>query len=59
MDQGIIGSIYTVIVFVAFIGACMWAFSSRNTKKFNDAANSIINDDDMNNTTHNIKDQES
>lgn len=39
MDQGIIGSIFTVVVFVAFIGVVVWAFSSRNKKGFDEAAN--------------------
>ncbi|WP_414830830.1 cbb3-type cytochrome oxidase subunit 3 [Alteromonas sp. H39] len=39
MDQGIIGSIFTVIVFVCFIGIVWWAFSSRNKKRFDEAAN--------------------
>ncbi|WP_334037264.1 MULTISPECIES: cbb3-type cytochrome c oxidase subunit 3 [Alteromonas] len=39
MDQGIVGSIFTVIVFVSFIGVVWWAFSSRNKKKFDEAAN--------------------
>ncbi|MFC3095698.1 cbb3-type cytochrome c oxidase subunit 3 [Alteromonas sediminis] len=39
MDQGIIGSIFTVVVFVAFIGVCWWAFSGRNKKRFDEAAN--------------------
>ena len=47
MDQGLVGSIFTVIVFVAFIGACWWAFSSRNKSKFDEVANSIIGDDDI------------
>ena len=39
MDQGVIGSIFTVIVFVSFVGIVLWAFSSRNKKKFDEAAN--------------------
>lgn len=39
MDQGIVGSIFTVIVFVCFIGIVWWAFSSRNKKRFDEAAN--------------------
>ncbi|AEA98222.1 cytochrome-c oxidase [Alteromonas mediterranea] len=39
MDQGIVGSIFTVIVFVSFIGVVWWAFSGRNKKKFDEAAN--------------------
>lgn len=47
MDQGIVGSIFTVIVFVAFIGACWWAFNGRNKNRFDEAAKSIISDDDI------------
>lgn len=39
MDQGIVGSIFTVIVFVSFIGIVFWAFSGRNKQKFEEAAN--------------------
>lgn len=45
MDQSIIGSIFTVIVFVAFIGAVWWAFHSKNKDKFDDAANIIFEDE--------------
>ncbi|MFT4654582.1 MAG: cytochrome c oxidase cbb3-type subunit 4 [Kangiellaceae bacterium] len=59
MDQGIIGSIYTVIVFVAFIGAVWWAFNSRNKDKFDDAANIIFEDDEPSDSKLSKKDQES
>lgn len=59
MDQGVVGSIYTVIVFVAFIGAVWWAFNSKNKNKFDDAANIIFEDDEQNNTRLSNKDQES
>lgn len=39
MDQGLIGSIFTIVVFVCFACIVWWAFSSRNKKKFDDAAN--------------------
>lgn len=58
MDQGIIGSIYTVIVFVAFIGAVWWAFNSRNKDKFDDAANIIFEDDEPSDSQLSKKDQE-
>lgn len=48
MDQGVIGSIFTVIVFVAFIGIVLWAFSSRNKAKFEEAANLVFADEDDN-----------
>lgn len=57
MDQGTIGSIFTVIVFVAFIGVCYWAFSSRNTKNFEEAANLVFDDEKKKNL--NKEDQES
>lgn len=60
MDQGIVGSVFTVVVFVAFFGAVYWAFNSRNKKKFEDAAASIISDDDITSDNQiSKKDQES
>jgi cytochrome c oxidase cbb3-type subunit 4 len=67
MDQGIVGSIFTVIVFVAFAGVCYWAFSSRNKKSFDEAANLVFDDenkananaDDEKKQNLNNKDQES
>ncbi|OJF68190.1 cytochrome-c oxidase [Alteromonas sp. V450] len=46
MDQGIVGSIFTVIVFVSFIGVVLWAFSSRNKKKYDEAANLVFADEE-------------
>ncbi|WP_137166897.1 cbb3-type cytochrome oxidase subunit 3 [Salinimonas lutimaris] len=45
MDQGIIGSIFTVVVLVCFFGVVWWAFSSRNKHKFDEAANLPFADD--------------
>lgn len=64
MDQAIVGSIFTVVVFVAFIGACWWAFTSNNKKKFDEAANIIFEDEAQHKNTQineqiNKKDQES
>jgi len=60
MDQGIVGSVFTVVVFVAFFGAVYWAFNSRNKEKFEDAAASIISDDDITSDNQiSKKDQES
>ncbi|WP_100657307.1 cbb3-type cytochrome oxidase subunit 3 [Alteromonas flava] len=58
MDQGVIGSIFTVIVFVSFIGVVLWAFSSRNKKKFDEAANLVFADEENHKNTKN-KTQES
>ncbi|MFQ3207281.1 MAG: cytochrome c oxidase cbb3-type subunit 4 [Glaciecola sp.] len=57
MDQGTIGSIFTVIVFVSFVGVCYWAFSSRNKKNFDEAANLVFDDEKKKNL--NKEDQES
>ncbi|MBE1288288.1 cbb3-type cytochrome c oxidase subunit 3 [Alteromonas sp. LMIT006] len=46
MDQGIIGSIFTVIVFIAFIGVVYWAFSKRNKDRFEEAANLVFDDEE-------------
>ena len=60
MDQGIVGSVFTVVVFVAFFGAVYWAFNSRNKEKFEDAAANIISDDDITSDNQiSKKDQES
>lgn len=32
-------SFYTVLMFVIFIGICLWAWSSKTKKRFKDAAN--------------------
>ncbi|GAC29293.1 cbb3-type cytochrome oxidase subunit 3 [Brumicola pallidula] len=57
MDQGTIGSIFTVIVFVSFVGVCYWAFSSRNKKNFDEAANLVFDDEEH--KISNKEDQES
>jgi cytochrome c oxidase cbb3-type subunit 4 len=57
MDQGTIGSIFTVIVFVSFVGVCYWAFSSHNKKNFDEAANLVFDDEE--NKISNKEDQES
>ncbi|CAI8180161.1 MAG: Uncharacterised protein [Glaciecola sp. HTCC2999] len=46
MDQAIIGSIFTVIVFIAFIGVLYWAFTSRNKTRFEEAANLVFDDEE-------------
>lgn len=57
MDQGTIGSIFTVIVFISFVGVCYWAFSSRNKKNFDEAANLVFDDEET--KVSNKEDQES
>lgn len=45
MDNVIIQSIWTVLVFITFIGIIFWAYSGARKKEFDDAANSILEDD--------------
>ncbi len=45
MDNVTIQSIWTVLVFITFIGIIFWAYSSARKKEFDTAANSILNDD--------------
>ncbi len=39
-------SVWTVFVFVIFIGIILWAWSGRNKASFNDAARSLLEDND-------------
>ncbi|MBU3022850.1 cbb3-type cytochrome c oxidase subunit 3 [Aestuariibacter sp. A3R04] len=55
MDQGIVGSIFTVVVFISFIGIVWWAFSSRNKQRFDEAANLPFADEAK---EENIKDKQ-
>lgn len=55
MNQGVIGSIFTVIVFVSFIGIVLWAFSKRNKDSFDEAANLVFADEDGDKNTKNKK----
>ena len=52
-------SIYTVIVFVLFIGIGLWAYSKRRKKDFEEAANSIFEEDELDNSKQNNTKQES
>ena len=46
MDINDLRSIYTVIMFVFFIGVCLWAWSRRNKTRFNDAANMLFDENE-------------
>ena len=48
LDYGLIGSIVTVIVFVSFIGICLWVFGNKSQKDFEEAANLIFDDEPAN-----------
>ena len=45
MDYAISGSIYTVLVFVFFIGIVFWAFNKKNKAGFDEAANLVFDDE--------------
>jgi cytochrome c oxidase cbb3-type subunit IV len=45
MDIGMIRGIGTVVVFIAFIGVVLWAYSSRRKDSFDEAANLPFADD--------------
>ena len=45
MDLTTLRSLSTVLVFIAFIGVCWWAFSPSRKKGFKDAANLPFADD--------------
>ncbi|WP_028025557.1 CcoQ/FixQ family Cbb3-type cytochrome c oxidase assembly chaperone [Enterovibrio calviensis] len=39
-------SIWTLVIFVSFIGIVLWAYSSRRKTEFEDAANLVFADED-------------
>lgn len=45
MDYALTGSIFTVFVFVTFIGIVLWAFSSRAKVGFDEAQNLVFDDE--------------
>ena len=45
MDYAISGSIYTVIVFVCFIGIVLWAYSKKSKANFDEAEKLIFDDE--------------
>ena len=45
MDYATSGSIYTVIVFVSFIGIVWWAFSKKSKANFDEAEKLIFDDE--------------
>jgi cytochrome c oxidase cbb3-type subunit IV len=45
MDKGTLGAISTVLVTLAFIGVCYWAFSPKRKKRFEEDAKLPFADD--------------
>lgn len=48
MNSSILGSISTVLVFIAFAGVCWWAYSPSRKKQFEEAAKLPFADDARN-----------
>ena len=51
MDNSTIQSIWTVLVFITFIGIIFWAYSSARKEEFDAAAHSILDEDESQNIT--------
>jgi cytochrome c oxidase cbb3-type subunit 4 len=49
MDYATSGSIYTVIVFVSFIGIVLWAYSKKSKASFDEAEKLIFDDEPQQN----------
>lgn len=50
MDYGTYRGIYTLILLILFLGIVYWSYSSKTKKEFKDIAESILDDDDVNDT---------
>ncbi len=51
MEHAISGSIFTVVVFVIFIGVVLWAYSKKSKKSFDEAANLVFDDEKQHQAT--------
>ena len=47
MDAGIWRGLFTLFMFVAFVGIVVWAYSSRRKEDFDEAANLPLQDDEI------------
>jgi cytochrome c oxidase cbb3-type subunit 4 len=45
MDYALSGSIYTILVFVSFIGVVLWAYSNKSKSNFDEAEKLIFDDE--------------
>ncbi|RLV58182.1 cbb3-type cytochrome c oxidase subunit 3 [Parashewanella curva] len=55
MDYGTLQGILTIIVMIVFIGIFAWAYSSRQKKKFDEAANLVFSDEENSNEKDSTK----
>ena len=51
MDINDLRGLSTVLLMIAFIGLCIWAYSSKRKKSFDEAANLPFADEKMNKDT--------
>ena len=56
MDYGTYRGVYTLILMVLFLVIIYWAYNKKSKAKFDDIAQSILEDDDVNKDP-NIKEQ--
>ena len=47
MDAGTWRSLFTLFMFLAFIGIILWAYSSRRKKDFDEAASLLLEDEEL------------
>ncbi|NOH79760.1 cbb3-type cytochrome oxidase subunit 3 [Vibrio sp. RE86] len=47
MDIGTIHSIWTIVLFVSFLGVVWWAYGKSRKSRFDEAANLIFADDEQ------------
>jgi cytochrome c oxidase cbb3-type subunit 4 len=50
MDYALSGSIYTILVFVSFIGVVIWAYSKKSKNNFDEAQMLVFDDEPKTNT---------
>ena len=46
MDINELRALITLLTFLAFVGVCLWAWSSRRKSAFDDTAKQIFSDDE-------------
>jgi cytochrome c oxidase cbb3-type subunit 4 len=59
MDYGTFRGIFTLVLLVLFIVIVVWAYSKRSKSRFDEAANTIFEDDDVHQNTVSDKEKES
>ena len=55
MDAGTIHAIWTVILFLSMVGIIFWAYSKKQTTRFEEAANLVFADEEENSTSSQLK----